>query len=111
MTQDEKTMTLDEYQAHARRSAEPTRNLAVLGLGLAGESGEVADHIKKHLAHGHELGRDKVAKELGDVLWYVAMTADAVGFTLCEIAQKNVEKLQKRYPNGFNEEASRNRVE
>lgn len=45
------------------------------------------------------------------LLWYVAQTADALDFMLCEIAQMNVDKLQKRYPNGFSEETSKNRIE
>lgn len=103
--------TLDWYQEAAQRSAEKSGNIAVLGLGLAGEAGEVAEHIKKHVGHGHELDRDKIVKELGDVLWYVAVTAKRVGASLNEVARVNVEKLLKRYPDGFSSNASKNRSE
>lgn len=80
-------------------------------MGLSGESGEVTDHIKKVAFQGHDLDKEEIAKELGDVLWYVARTADSIGYKLEDIAEMNVKKLRKRYPNGFSEEASRNRVE
>lgn len=106
-------VTLDEYQAIAGSTAnkdlDAKTNLAVLTLGLAGESGEVADHVKKHLGHFHELDLVKMKKELGDVLWYVATCAASLGFTLRDVAQANVDKLAERYPNGFNVQDSKNR--
>ena len=81
-------------------------------LGLAGESGEIADHVKKVMFHGHPLDdatRDKIAKELGDILWYCAMGAKGIGFGLAEIATMNIDKLKKRYPEGFSTENSLNR--
>ena len=90
----------------------PTRDmLSCVGLGLAGEAGEVVDHLKKHLHHGHELDRDKLVKEAGDVLWYLAALATLLGVDLSEVAQRNVDKLIRRYPQGFTHEASRNRSE
>lgn len=86
-------------------------NLAVLALGVAGEAGEVADHIKKHLGHDHELDRDKVIKELGDVLWYVATLSNALGVTLQQVAQRNIDKLKARYPDGFSVQRSKERTE
>jgi len=79
----------------------PAYYLSGLALGLVGESGEVADLIKKVVAHGHPLDAEKLAQELGDVLWYLAVTADALGFSLDEIANRNITKLRARYPNGF----------
>lgn len=68
------------------------------------------DILKKHLFQGHELDRAHLAKELGDVAWYLAISADALGYTLEEILQTNVEKLRARYPNGFEAERSLHRA-
>jgi NTP pyrophosphatase (non-canonical NTP hydrolase) len=83
--------------------------LSVAAMGLCGESGELVDHIKKHVGHGHELDREAVAKELGDVLWYIAEIATTLGMDLQQIAERNEEKLRSRYPEGFSVERSRNR--
>lgn len=103
-------MTLNEYQSETARTAGDD-NLAILALGLAGESGEFADIVKKHLGHGHPLDTEKAVKELGDVLWYIARSAAVLGCTLNDVAKANVEKLQKRYPLGFSTAASINREE
>lgn len=78
-------------------------------MGLAGEAGEVVDLLKKHLYHGHSLDRDKLTKELGDCLWYLAVLAHLNGVDLADVAAANVVKLRARYPDGFSEERSRNR--
>lgn len=78
-------------------------------LGLTGEAGEVADLLKKGYGHGHGVDTEKLKKELGDVLWYLAVLADAFGMTLEDVARANVEKLRARYPAGFTVEASKNR--
>jgi len=105
--------TLDRYQVEALRTAalspDITLRRAVLGLGIAGESGEVADLIKKELGHGHETDYQRIAKEIGDVLWYVATLADAYGYSLSEIASLNIAKLKARYPDGFSSANSINR--
>lgn len=79
-------------------------------IGLAGEAGEVADLVKKGIFHQHGLDAEKVKKELGDVLWYVAALCSKLGFDLGEVMEANVEKLKARYPDGYSAEASRNRV-
>ena len=98
-------MTFEEYQKLTRktRNHELTyREQFINGaLGLNGEAGEVADLIKKTYFQGHEFGDDKIAHELGDVMWYVALIADCLGMTLEDIADLNIQKLKKRYPNGF----------
>lgn len=107
-------MNLNEYQAECKRTAgsrEPDVQLTYCGLGIAGEAGEVADLIKKWYAHGHTLDKDKLVKELGDVLWYVAACAACIDVSLDYVAQTNVDKLRKRYPDGFSVEASINRSE
>lgn len=84
--------------------------LSVSGLGLAGESGEVADIIKKHVGHGHVLDEQSLKKELGDVLWYISNICTLLDISLEDIALANIEKLRNRYPNGFSTENSINRV-
>lgn len=101
-------MTFNEYQDQAARTS--ATGLAISGLGIAGEAGEVADMIKKHLGHGHDLDIGALAKELGDVLWYIADLATATGISLGMVAQMNLDKLAVRYPNGFDPERSRNRA-
>ena len=94
-------MTLNEYQRFAMRTKSDKSSLVTVGLGLCGEAGEVADLIKKIDAQGHALDKDKLIKEVGDVLWYIALAADTLGCTLEDIANLNVQKLMTRYPDGF----------
>lgn len=98
-------MTLNEFQIEAKRtSAAPfpeRERLLVQTLGLCGEAGEVADLVKKATWHGRDLCPADMAIELGDVLWYLADIATALGLTLEEIAAMNVAKLRARYPDGF----------
>lgn len=75
-------------------------------MGLNGEAGEAIDILKKHLFQGHDLNREHLAKELGDVAWYLAVTADALGYSLEEILAMNVAKLRERYPDGFDSDRS-----
>ncbi len=107
-------MRANDYQKAALRTAstlEP-KDLVLNGaLGLNGEAGEVADHIKKHLFQGHELDKENLAKELGDICWYIAITAEGLGYDLESIMQMNIDKLRKRYPNGFEAERSLHREE
>lgn len=101
-----------EYQELAMRTAnKECMSLSNVGLGLTGEAGECADLIKKHLHHGHELDTEHLEKELGDVLWYVALGCTVIGITMDEVMSKNIEKLKKRYPNGFDTYRSNNRSE
>ena len=98
-------MTFDDYQALARRTMNTALDeheaRTMTALGLVGEAGECSELIKKHVFHNRALDRDDLQAELGDVLWYVAMLADACGLSLGEIAAHNVEKLRQRYPEGF----------
>lgn len=95
----------------ARQSGDPKSRFANFGMGIAGEAGEVCDLLKKVAFHGHELDKDKLKKELGDVLWYVATLSTTAELSLKEVAEANVEKLRKRYPEGFDEVRSQNREE
>jgi NTP pyrophosphatase (non-canonical NTP hydrolase) len=78
-------------------------------LGLAGESGEVLDMVKKCVFHEKKMDKYHLKKELGDVMWYVAMLCESFGFDLDEILQMNVDKLKARYPEGFDPEKANNR--
>lgn len=105
-------MNLDEYQKAAGRTeaAIPQRELMIKNaIGLCGEAGETVELIKKHLFHGHPLDKEKLKKEIGDVLWYVAQLAAAAEISLEDVGQANVAKLKARYPEGFTPEASLNR--
>lgn len=132
-------MTINEYQQLALRTeapktiggpaekallifamlgvvSNPNENISLVRLlegsmGMCGESGEVDDILKKTLFQGHTLDREHVAKELGDVAWYLALSADAIGYTLEEILQMNINKLENRYPDGFDRELSIHRQE
>lgn len=108
-------MTINEYQALAMRTSNKDLStdyhLLNGALGLAGESGELADLVKKNWMQGHELDVEHVAKELGDVCWYIAETATAIGCDLETIMKMNIEKLKKRYPDGFDSERSQHRAE
>jgi len=80
-------------------------------LGLFGEAGELVDHIKKHIFHGHPLDMEYVSKELGDIQWYTCGLATLLGLDSGNIAIENIEKLMARYPNGFSQTDSINRVD
>ena len=103
-------MTINEYQRLAMKTLNPDldkKDVLINGvMGLCGESGEAIDIVKKWLAQGHALDREKLAKELGDVAWYLAETAYALDIPLEDILRGNIEKLAKRYPEGFAAERS-----
>ena len=103
-------MTVNEYQKLAMATLNPALSkqevLMDSALGLCGESGEVADLLKKHLMQGHPFNREEFTKELGDVAWYLAEAATALDMDLETILQLNLEKLKKRYPKGFDVEKS-----
>jgi NTP pyrophosphatase (non-canonical NTP hydrolase) len=106
-------MTINEYQKLAMVTKNPElsgRELLINSvMGLCGESGEVIDLVKKHVSHGHPLNREKLIDELGDVAWYLAECATVLDVTLEEVLARNIEKLKKRYPEGFSTERSINR--
>ena len=103
-------MEVNEYQKLAMTTLNPALNkrdvLINSVMGLCGESGEAIDIVKKWMAQGHELDRERLAKELGDIAWYLAEAATALDLSLEEILQANIEKLKKRYPEGFDETRS-----
>ena len=106
-------LTANDYQKKAMTTLNPAlskQDVLLNGvMGLCGEAGECIDLVKKHLHQGHPLDSEKLAKELGDVAWYLAETAWALDLPLESILRGNLEKLKKRYPQGFDSEKSRNR--
>lgn len=120
-------MTVEEYSALALRTADPTddrvqtRDLIITGdqaqlvlgaLGLAGEAGEFADMVKKHIFHGHPFDINKAIKEVGDVQWYTNYAAiRCCGVSLIAVMEANIAKLKARYPEGkFSSERSQVRA-
>lgn len=108
-------MTFGQYQELATRTANQRLTardqIAAGAMGLAGESGEVVDRVKKWLYQGHARNDEALAEELGDVLWYLAHLASACGLSLDAIACGNLAKLDRRYPDGFDPAASQDRSE
>ena len=108
-------MTINEYQQLAMTTLNPAldqRDVLINGvMGLCGEAGEAIDIVKKHLAQGHELDREKLISELGDIAWYLAETAMALGVDLETVLTRNIDKLKARYPEGFDSARSRDRQE
>lgn len=106
----------DAYQKSVLKYA-PDRhdyllNVIYAAMGMCGEAGEASELIKKYAYHGHTIDSEHLARELGDVLWYVSYMAHLFGYPLGKIMAMNQEKLAKRYPDGkFDEERSRNRKE
>lgn len=108
-------MTFNEFQTGVMRTASDitkanSENMLLNGvLGASGESGEMVDLMKKELFQGHPFDREHYIKECGDVLYYLALIAEALGTTLEEIAITNNKKLWARYPDGFDTEKSQHR--
>ena len=106
-------MEVNEYQRLAMRTVNPKldKNSVLINgvMCLCGDSGEAIDIVKKWFAQGHDLDRENLIKELGDIAWYLAETATALDVSLEEVFRGNIEKLQKRYPEGFDAEKSINR--
>lgn len=78
-------------------------NLMLSALGIAGESGEVVDLVKKFVFHKKQVDVEHMKKELGDIMWYISLMCDELGLDLeDDVLQGNIDKLSARYPNGFN---------
>jgi len=109
-------MNADDYQKDALRTASSTGEPIEIGadvdgrallhgaIGMATEVGELQDAIKRALFYGRELDTANVLEECGDVLWYLAVALDAVGYTLGEAMGANLRKLRARYPERFTTE-------
>ena len=108
-------MQVNEYQKAAMATLNPALDkkdvLINSVMGLCGESGEAIDIVKKWLTQGHELDKEHLVRELGDVAWYLAEAATALDIPLEAVFQGNLDKLRQRFPNGFDTGASVNRKE
>lgn len=108
-------MELEKYQRECLRTANftgtSTEIVCNMCLGIAGESGEIVDYLKKVGFHGHIFEKEKLKNELGDLMWYMTVLADYFGINMKDVLSANIEKLKKRYPNGFSEADSIARVD
>lgn len=108
-------MTANEYQKLAYRTAnkELQINQQIMNsvMGMAGEAGEALDIVKKWQFQGHYLDLGHLWKEVGDVMWYIALLCTATGKDLEQLMQENIDKLKARYPEGFESELSQHRQE
>lgn len=95
MQLDEYQVAIQEFAIYPEANTGSTTELSYLALGLGGESGEVLEKTKKLIRDG-EFKKEDVAKELGDVLWYLARYTNAIGYTLNEVAEMNINKLTSR---------------
>lgn len=99
-----KAMEWREYQQQAMRTRGDTtgmgqrERLTLAGLGLAGEAGEIVDHLKKIAFHGHTVDHVALAREIGDLMWYVAYLLDVLGVRMDDVLFENIVKLKARYP-------------
>ncbi len=97
-------MTLKEYQELCKRTAKkfesPEKEIMTWGLGIAGEAGDVAGCIKKTFAHDNDQTQG-IIENIGDTLWYAAMICNFFSWDMDKILNENIEKLNKRFPDGF----------
>jgi NTP pyrophosphatase (non-canonical NTP hydrolase) len=80
-------------------------------IGVTGEAGEIAEVIKKGVFHQYGIDREKLLKEIGDTLWYLAGLCSVMDIDISTVMQQNIEKLRIRYPDGFTAEDSRRRID
>jgi len=102
------------YQSRAMRTAkpmEPSDDLMHAALGLAGEAGEFADAIKKHLVYGRDLDHDNAVEEIGDILWFCALACTTLGVGMDAVAQQNIDKLKLRYPEKYADDLAFKRLD
>lgn len=108
-------MTPEDYVFVSGRTAKqyPTalEDLVHAALGIAGESGEFVDAIKKSSVYGKTLDRDNCIEELGDLMWYMALACRALGTSFETLWETNIEKLRKRYPEQYSDFAATQRAD
>ncbi|AVO23067.1 pyrophosphatase [Bacillus phage Anath] len=110
-----KGMTEEQYRKEIKRTMndeiEFKHKVAMLSMGMMGEAGEICDTLKKHIYHGHALNYDELVKEFGDLEWYLQHLKMLLVIDNEDVRQKNIDKLRARYPEGFSEKASVERVD
>ncbi len=107
-------MDFKQYQKQALRTAKRVErgwDLNHAALGLTGEAGEFADAIKKHIIYSQPLDNANCIEELGDILWYCALAAEALGVDLDEVAALNISKLKLRYPDVYSDLYAKKRLD
>jgi NTP pyrophosphatase (non-canonical NTP hydrolase) len=118
LTPKHKSMTLQEYQDAALRTAPPRvekpvgtdiHDLLHGAMGVCTEGGELLDAMKKHEFYGKPIDWINVKEELGDIFWYLAIGCRAANISLEEVAETNIAKLKRRYPDRFTSAAAINR--
>lgn len=102
-------MDVNEYQRLAQLTVAPGSDLRTAALGLAGESGEFADLVKKAFYQGHNVDYKALEKELGDILWYAALACTILLVPMGDVMEANIAKLRARYPDGFDSQRSQER--
>ena len=105
-------MNATEYLKESARTDQPgtfERQIMHGILGIASESGELSDNLKRHMYYGQELDVPNIMEECGDLMWYIALLCRTCGKSLEEVMEANIEKLRRRFPEGFTEEKVLNR--
>lgn len=106
-------MDIKEYQELSIRTINKSLTkeqlISNMVFGINGETGEVTDILKKHLYHGHELDIQHLKEEIGDIMFYMVNLASMYEIDFSEVLQTNIDKLMKRYPDGFDKNRSINR--
>ncbi|MFH1714017.1 MAG: nucleoside triphosphate pyrophosphohydrolase family protein [Candidatus Nealsonbacteria bacterium] len=105
-----KTKNLKEYQNLCKKTAQKFKDkekeILTWGLGMAGEAGDVAGCIKKTVSHKNDQ-KIGIRENIGDTLWYMAMICNFFGWELTDVLTENINKLQKRYPEGFSQKKAK----
>jgi NTP pyrophosphatase (non-canonical NTP hydrolase) len=107
-------MQLDEYKALALRTAKQMDgrdNIIHAALGLSSEAGEITTTVKKMFAYNQAIDYDNIVEELGDILWFCALMSHSLHVSLDYVAEQNIEKLRKRYPEKFSDDLASLRLD
>ena len=108
-------MKIEEYQQLAMRTAKDMgsekMNLIHAAMGLSSDAGEFVDCIKKHTIYGKPLDIDNALEELGDVLWFISLASVHLNLPFSQIMRANIDKLLKRYPEKYTDEAASARAD
>ena len=106
-----KNSNYDDILERLNKKRDCSKNLDLLhaAMGLSTESGEFLDTIKKHIYYGKELDEVNLVEEIGDLLWYCQLALDSVGSSFSEAREKNINKLEARYPNKYKDDDAKKR--
>lgn len=108
------SINFEQYQDQAMRTAKTGNkdfDLMHAAYGVSGEAGEFVDVIKKSQVYGRALDHKHAAEELGDILWFVALGCQALGVSMNDVAEKNIEKLRVRYPEKYSDALANERLD